>query len=337
MKKIIIYCLIIMLFCCVGCGKKNNKNEPKVMNGKLKMVKEELDELKIYEPNIDMKIYDDISKQRQFHIDIISKKKLDCEQVKIFMSKDIDYRYMVEERNDEKLDIDTYIEYIGKSSELSKIKEKNLKKYEEIVNRYETELENMNVEKIFHYRMYITITRIYTDSVINSAKIEYNGKQYEIRLGTIKINKTSKIKIGSEEGIEQITFAASEVFVEKNNEGLEEYKDSEIFNAKENIKIKNIKLYNSSSEIKESIIVIDDKRDTIEQKFTGTPINVTKGASIGISLHIQNKNIVSNYASESKEYILLEYEYKRKDYYLCWEVDFETIQTGYQLYTFNKK
>lgn len=71
-----------MLFCCVGCGKKNNKNEPKVMNGKLKMVKEELDELKIYEPNIDMKIYDDISKQRQFHIDIISKKNLTVNRLK---------------------------------------------------------------------------------------------------------------------------------------------------------------------------------------------------------------------------------------------------------------
>lgn len=65
-----------------------------------------------------------------------------------------------------------------------------------------------------------------------------------------------------------ITVAASEVRVQKNEEGIENYLDSQVFKTNGNITIENIYLFKSRNRISKCSFVMENSNYSVEQEWT---------------------------------------------------------------------
>ncbi len=296
MKKYRVLCLIsVFLLLITGC---ENKKEIKEDN--ISVVNfEEKDSIIILPPHINMKIYDDISLQRQFYIDFVTNKQIDNKELSINVSKEIGYKYAVEEVKNEELDFDDYAEVIDEKKELE------------------------TFEEIFHYRIYVTVTQIFDDTSIDNIIILYKDKKYNADIGKVDVFKNSESD-SKEYGIDKLTASSSKLFVEKNNDGLEKYEDLELFNTKQKIIIKNVKLFHSSNKIKNCTFIISNNGSIIDKQKKNNEINIKKKSKVGISLEIESPQVKYYHLNQSNEYLIIEYECNGKEYTAIWELNFES-------------
>lgn len=290
----------------------------------------------VFSPNIDFRIYDNISMQRQFYIDMVSTEEIKKDKLSVKIGRGVDYKYSIEQVKNEELDINTYLEYIGKKEEIEKLKKEDDSSFEYELSKYEEKLKNIDIKKINHYKIYITINRIYGNSKIEEIEIQYANDIYRVDIGTVELN--SSIDLSSEEkGISMITVAASEVRVQKNEEGIENYLDSQVFKTNGNITIENIYLFKSRNKISKCSFVMENSNYSVEQEWTGEKISIPKNCTVGINLNINNQKLKSNYVYQGNEYIVIEYKFKNKNYRAYWEVNFDSALTGYELCVYLRK
>ena len=121
-----------------------------------------------------------------------------------------------------------------------------------------------------------------------------------------------------------MTVSSSKLFVEKNNDGLEKYEDLELFNTKQKIIIKNIKLFQSSNKIKNCSFIISNNGSTIDKQKKNNEINIKKKSKVGISIEIENSQVRCYSLNQSNEYLIIEYECNGKEYSAIWELNFES-------------
>ena len=51
----------------------------------------------VFSPNIDFRIYDNISMQRQFYIDMVSTEEIKKDKLSVKIGKGVDYKYSIEQ------------------------------------------------------------------------------------------------------------------------------------------------------------------------------------------------------------------------------------------------
>lgn len=326
-KKIIgIFLLCALVIFNTGCvsDKVVNQKELDVMEG----ISEEKN--LVISSNANFKIYDGISKQRQFYVDIVTKERIDKEKISVKMDTGVSFKYSIEQVENEEIDLNAYLEYIGKSEELEKLKKDDYSGYEQKLEKYEEDLRERKIKKILHYRIYITVIQIFGDAKIDLITIKYNNTKYSVNVGNIEIYSDVELD-SNEKGINMITIASSEVKVQRNEDGIENYIDSQVFRTTEKITIKDIRLFNSASKIDKCNFMIDNPDYSIEQEWKGEKIDIQKGSIVGINLDIINTKLKNNYEYQGNEYVIIEYECNNKNYCTYWEVNFDTSLTGYEL------
>ena len=57
----------------------------------------------VFSPNIDFRIYDNISMQRQFYIDMVSTEEIKKDKLSVKIGKGVDYKYSIEQVKNEEL------------------------------------------------------------------------------------------------------------------------------------------------------------------------------------------------------------------------------------------
>ncbi len=327
-KKVIrtfLLCIIVITF-NTGCVNDNvtKQKELNVMEG----LSEE--EIIVFSPNAHFKIYDEISKQRQFYVDVVTTKNIDKEKLSVKVDAGVSYKYSIEQIENEVMDFNVYLKYIGKSEEVERLKKDDYSNYEYKLQKYEEEFKKRKIKKILHYRVYVTITQIYDDTKIDLIDVKYNNKTYSINVGNIEIYSDSEL-VNGEKGINMMTIASSEVKVQKNNDGIENYTDPQVFKTKERITIKDIRLLNTRHKIDKCSFTIENSDYSVEQEWNGEKMDIQKGSTVGVNLNITNSEIKKHYEFQGNEYVIIEYEYKNKNYCTYWEVNFDSLLTGYEL------
>lgn len=248
----------------------------------------EKENIVMFSPNADYKIYNKISSQMQFYIDVFATEKINEGKLSVKMDGGVDYKYNIEQVE---TDLDTYLEY----------------------------------------KIYVTITNIYSNAKIENIDIEYNHQKYQVNVGNIQINSDIGLK-RDEKGIDMKTISTSGVKVRKNKEGIANYLDAQVFTALENITIKDIRLFRSTNKIQTCNIMTEKEGKAVNQEWKGKTINIPKGSTVGINLDISNSKLKNNSRYQGNEYIVINYQCNNKDYCTFWEVNFDSALKGKELW-----
>lgn len=89
---------------------------------------------------------------------MVSTEEIKKDKLSVKIGKGVDYKYSIEQVKNEELDINTYLEYIGKKGEIENLKKEDDSSFEYELSQYEEKLKNIDIKKINHYKIYMGLS-----------------------------------------------------------------------------------------------------------------------------------------------------------------------------------
>ena len=345
-RKVLLFTFLVIMVLCLGCGKKNEKNNNESnnidLNKKAKVTDIKMDSSKMKDDFVFMsENYNIVLASGEggdtnfFDFYMISKEKIDENKIIGKLDTTIPHNVYFEEQTDKMIKLNTFQSYNDMDwNELYKLsKEKDTKQYDDYKNMFEKEYDALNSTCDFYYyniHINIDLQKVMEDTNITQLKVQYNGKEFVVPInvkvykelpGTIKSKYEFEIETDGDSG-EEIIYPNKDGIININNLNITADKD---------IKITDIKLSESENiEIKDiDISILGD--NAIQQKWSGA-MDISKGTEIKIGLSVIDNNFKSKLAYETKIHPIITYEYNGVEKTCIFECTYRTIVPADEAY-----
>ena len=341
-----IWGLVFLVVTCMlaGCNQTTATTEEISNNIDISKVKEigtkiGKDEIYIASENMNLCFYKNFTHLPSFTIDCLTSNEIETDNVSVNINIDTPYQVVVTEDDNEEFDLYSFALYTGydwtKEAELKEQNEESYNEYQEKYMDSYKKLKDSDVGELHHYL--ITVSLDLSSSrkaeTFDSIEVEYNERTFDKEIGKIEIDcDTENPK--KQKSLYAHSVALSDIYIEKSQEGKIFFSDTDMFEAENDVEIKNIYLMDQKDKMEDCSISISSQNENFDMKWKGESIKVEGESNLGIEFSMKREDFKDKTYYKCNNYLVIEYMEDGKLYNTNSELYFSTHLTSYQLYAY---
>ncbi|MBD5089754.1 MAG: hypothetical protein HDT30_13260 [Clostridiales bacterium] len=349
-KKIMGFLVVFMMCIVVGCSQQTDESidkENKVKQNddidmeQVKNIGSKIaeNELYIVSENMNLCFYKNFTHIPYFVMDCVSSKKVNTDEVGVYIDIDTPYNVTVTEVEDEEFDLYTFGLFTGYNWEkANKLKEEDETAYKEYQKKFKdaySKISENEIGELHHYLIKISFdleNSVHTETFHNM-QITYNGKKTEQNIGEIVINCEKK-NPKKENSLYASCLAINDIYLSKNPEGYMNLINSNMYKTGKKVRISGIHTLNKDTKIENCNVSIHSAKENYDMKWEGKAIDIEPKSEIGLDILFSRDDYKDKVYYQCNDYLIIEYKEGTKDYKTGTEIYFKTKMTGYQLYAY---
>lgn len=296
-------------------------------------------ELYVVSENMNLCFYKNFTHMPYLEIDCLSSRKVNTDEVKVYIDIDTPYNVAVTEVEEEEFDLDTFHLYTGYNGERAKrLKEKDETTYREYQKKFTdayNKISENEIGELHHYLIKISFdleNSVHTEKFHN-IQVTYNGKKTEQNIGEIVID-CEKENPKKENSLYASCLAINDIYVSKNPQGYMNLRNSNLYKTGKKVKINGIHTINKETKIEDCKVSILSSKENYDMNWEGKTIALKPESELGLEVRFIRNDFKDKVYYQCSDYLVIEYKEGTKEYQTGTELYFKTQMTGYQLYAY---